>query len=229
MKVGANWVASHMVSMKPRDWYARNYPETAPDLVGTDDRCWTVLGALGQIYNLVNRNLPDGGLRRAGNGLAMVINTEVATYDGSEMTKLVIAAHQHCCRVAVRPVILVATTAYYGGIHQRDGVHREVHSLIDDLANEWGDVYLPGEDVEEALFGTCHECGLPIHRDTEPSPWVHDDDPDDDHEIDPVLPTVELHQAVLEVLIMPRDPESDHPFERHPSVKNLVAAAGAQQ
>lgn len=85
------------------DWYRRNFPkgpEYAP-------RLFEVLRALahnGQIYNVSRtcKSRPDGGFRPFGTeGVFIRMYGEVATFDGGEMTRLVVAAHRHCCRVSV--------------------------------------------------------------------------------------------------------------------------------
>lgn len=90
--------------MSAADWYRRNYPD-GPD---HDQRCLEVLTAWEQLYNLpiTGRARNDGGIREWPSSPRGVMvrpqpGVSLATYDDGALTRLVLAAHEHCCRVDI--------------------------------------------------------------------------------------------------------------------------------
>lgn len=88
--------------MTPAEWYRQNYPD-APE---HDDRCLAVLASWQALYNIprTGRARTDGGFRQCGKGVSVHVppgHGTFATYDFAELTRLVIAAHRHCCRVEI--------------------------------------------------------------------------------------------------------------------------------
>lgn len=67
-------------------------------------RCVEVLTSIARIYNLV---VPGGNVADAVSfhpkGLSIVLACDLASYDGAELTSLVLAAHEHHVRVALSP------------------------------------------------------------------------------------------------------------------------------
>lgn len=107
-----------------QEWYASNF-RNGP---AHDPRCLAVLASLAPLYRLpivddtplttFRRNpdgwleledyweskdrMLDGGIRHeAPNGLSVVLNQEISTWDDSALTRLVIAAHLFGCRVSI--------------------------------------------------------------------------------------------------------------------------------
>lgn len=114
------------------DWYRRNYPQ-GPD---HDPRCLQTLTAYEQLYNLpiTGRGRTDGGFRKQGDGIELHVRplASLGTYDNACLTRLVVSAHRHACRVSfyVRGSLLVLT------VHPRshDGEHfYDRHPTLDDL------------------------------------------------------------------------------------------------
>ena len=46
----------------------------------------------------------DGGIRKWGDGLMVITRASVSTFDGAALTRMVLAAHQHHCRLDLGPV-----------------------------------------------------------------------------------------------------------------------------
>lgn len=111
----------------------------------TDDhrRCVTVLEAgLGRLHNLA---VPGGDLADAvevhRNGLSVLVESSMSTFDTDELTRLVVAAHQHRCRVELRP--------WHPWADERRA-RRVAAAVLSQLTdNGFGDMTEPDE-----LFGT---------------------------------------------------------------------------
>lgn len=123
------------LSDNPRvNWYYRTYPEGHRH----DPRCLAVLTAWEALYNIprTGRHRPDGGFRKCGDGVEvhLIPGFELATFDDDALTRLVLAAHQHHCRVAIhaRQVTMVLT------VHPREEIGRlyGTHPGLDQLARQ---------------------------------------------------------------------------------------------
>lgn len=116
-------------------WYQRNYP----DAPAHNERAMATLAALGPLYNLrrFGERRPDGGVRSLDGTGAIEVHLRgwqpFATHDNGELTSLVLAAHQHQCRVQLDIV----------GRHMRLLIHprkprskrlMEGHPTLEDLA-----------------------------------------------------------------------------------------------
>lgn len=55
-------------------------------------------------YPTVRR--PDSGVERCWKGIAVQVTGDLATWDADELTRLVLAAHEHHCRVSLAPTVL---------------------------------------------------------------------------------------------------------------------------
>ena len=92
-----------------RRWYAMSYPD-APT---PDSRCLETLASWQPIRNILRygKSRPDGGIRKAGAGLAVYAlpGVELSSYDFDGLTRLVIAAHRYACRVSVSAVRVPAS------------------------------------------------------------------------------------------------------------------------
>lgn len=192
-----------------KGWYSRNYPDN-PDVLEVEDRCWSVLTAVGQIYNITNRSVVGGGLSFNGDGLWLLMNTgvDLATYDGSGLTRLIVAAHNQSCRVGVRAEALMHAVHYgYGDIGF------QTMSSMD---------YEDGEDYDRSLTARCDTCDGCIERTRVSSPWVHETGGECSDTV-PNLPTIETGGAALMISVHPRSPDTDRIFERHPTSADLIS------
>lgn len=116
-------------------WYARNFPESP--LNDEQRRCLDVLAAVERIYNLWptgRRGRLDGGFRPCGTGIEVRLpGGSLSTFDGDGLTRLVLAAHRHVCRVDVSSsrggllVLRVHPRSAEGGLFER-------HPTLSDLA-----------------------------------------------------------------------------------------------
>ena len=97
-------------------------------------------------YPTVRRS--DGGFRACGTGVEVLYRASMSTFDCSRLTRLVIAAHEHHCRVEVAPHFvgydeedgtvdeLVPQACFWIRVHPRqpDGRLFERHPGLDHLA-----------------------------------------------------------------------------------------------
>ena len=93
-----------MSAFDPVAWYKQQRYAGEHDI---DPRCLHVLAAWQNLYNIYRdgENRPDGGWRQTGTpGAVMVrVREALSTFDDSALTRLVVAAHVHHCRVSVQP------------------------------------------------------------------------------------------------------------------------------
>ena len=144
------------------DWYRRKFPE-GPD---HDERCLRVLRVLAPFYRLpivddeiipepdIGAEPPpwlyedeggvkreprlDGGIERCGDGLAVTLRGgyTLDTFDGDELTQLVIAAHRWHCRVSIGTAVAYDPDV---GYDRPVGVKLMIHPRKDpaDGPTEW--------------------------------------------------------------------------------------------
>ena len=87
------------------DWWDRNliYKDRSPLTIG-QQRCALVLGAIARPHNLHTPvGIIDSLDTRHPRQLSVLLRGEFGTFDGAELTRLVIAAHKWSVRVAIRP------------------------------------------------------------------------------------------------------------------------------
>ena len=116
------------------EWYRRSYPHAPRH----NERAMATLAALGPLYNLrrFGERRLDGGVRTVAGGLAIEVHLrtlDMATFDGGELTALVLAAHQYRCRVQLDIVGRHARLM----IHPREPAGKRTmsrHPGLEDLA-----------------------------------------------------------------------------------------------
>lgn len=221
------------------DWYARNYPEHADWIASSDPRCWEVLSELGRIYNVLDRSMPDGGLRPiGGGGLTVLTCSELSTFDGSEMTGLVVAAHRLHVRVAVQAASIV-------GVRENPKDYESNwQRVLDAHQIDWDDDSFPRLDQDEFPTTSCENCDLMLVRAADTAAWHHDGyletlrgDGDDLTETEmfghPATPedlAVEPINGRLRILVSPREPsvEGVSSMVSHPGLDRLARMADRQ-
>jgi hypothetical protein len=89
--------------MNTLDWLIRNGVKFPGPWTDDHKRCLDVLAAaLGQVYNWPTpTGLTAPSVNIQGQVVSVLVNNEIATFDGDTMTRLVLAAHKHHVRVAV--------------------------------------------------------------------------------------------------------------------------------
>lgn len=193
-----------------------------------DPRCWEVTRALDNIYNLSSGSLPNRGMRPIpmGNdqlgGVAMYLRADMATQDFDELTSLVIAAHQHACRVSIGSAALWGYQENPGDFESAYAEVTTEHHVVE----EWrGETYNEWEPPTHAGCATCQRQLVRRHG----GRWVHDDEqPDPPHDPEPM--TVEVHELTgyIELMIHPRAPwgstDTDwRGVSEHPTLSMLAA------
>lgn len=184
-------------------WLRRQLP-TEDWLYRVDPRCWAVTNVLGNIYNLVNRELPGLGVRPLPmgrgmkNGVALYLRNDFATQDFDELTRLVLAAHEHACRVSVSAASLWVSLRNPYDFESGYATVLEDYEAVQSLT-----------DSEPALYAGCQECQMSLVRPGPDDTWQHRDEDSDEHPgHDPVPSPVELYplSGMLDVMIHPRMP-----------------------
>lgn len=94
--------------MSAADWLERNLAAAGQPVTLSEGqrRCATVLGAVTAPSGLYNLPTPCGVVDAIGlwtDGMDVLLFDQLATYDRPELTRLVVAAHEHCVRVAISP------------------------------------------------------------------------------------------------------------------------------
>jgi hypothetical protein len=86
-------------------WLEANLSRGGAPVVLTDDqqRCVAVLASVWALHNLHMPAPHKESIRLHSRGLSVLIHSNLATYDGDHLTRLVIAAHQHRVRVQISP------------------------------------------------------------------------------------------------------------------------------
>lgn len=133
---GENVTDTPTRTFDPVAWYKQQQYKGAHDI---DPRCLWVLNAWENLYNIPRdewSDREDGGFLETGTPGAVAVRcppgVSMSTFDDSALTRLVIAAHVHCCRVGIH-------TTEEGGIavtvHPRshDGSLFERHPDANDL------------------------------------------------------------------------------------------------
>lgn len=119
--------------MTPAEWYRSCYPEGPQH----DNRCLAVLGAYTGLYNLpiTGRGRLDGGFRQCGDGVEIHFqpgSATLATFDFSELTALVIAAHRHAVRLEISVQGRHLVMRAHPRSHDGDAFNTR-HPTLDDL------------------------------------------------------------------------------------------------
>lgn len=129
----------------PADWYERNRKAAGDPVTLTDDqrRCFEVLAqccsAPGAIYNLPTAaGFLDSVDLWPNGAVSAIVHGELATFDFDALTRLVVAAHRHCVRVAVKA----------WRVH--DGEDRRAKAIADYLRAEYGYDYEPDDPAISA-------------------------------------------------------------------------------
>lgn len=213
------------------EWYRRNYKDHADWVDGSDPRCWSVIAALGAIYNVTSSDMPDGGLRRCADGLQMFVRSDVASWDGDEMTQLVIAAHKHLCRVSI------SAADIYGVPANPFNWESRLDRVISGREFDWPDM-----EVSPGLATGCDyqdkhradgRCGENLVRASLDSPWTHEfahEWPDDEryaHEPVPAdeIPVYPMSNYLL-LMVHPREgayTRGTSGMTHHPDLEYLQA------
>lgn len=123
------------------DWYDRNHPKA--DLTADQHRCLEVLAEWERLYNLpiTSRTRLDGGFRPCGAGIEIHCRTGtiLSTFDTSGLTRLVLAAHRHACRVEVSAGgynrLVIRVHPRITRAEQPDANQFAYHPTLDDLAD----------------------------------------------------------------------------------------------
>lgn len=91
--------------MNAADWLERNLAASGSPRTLTDDerRCVKVLASIDSIYNLHTPGQITEMIEFGGGGLTVLLHGELATYDASALTRLVVASHANHVRVAISP------------------------------------------------------------------------------------------------------------------------------
>ena len=138
------------------DWYRRSYPE-APEHT---ERCLFVLNAWMPLHNIprTGRNRTDGGFRKIYDGVEVHLRAGfgcLSTFDMDGLTRLVLAAHQYCCRVEVsaeaRMLIIQVHPRTVGAEHLF-----ERHPDLDDL------IATASAMRDADMAPKCQGCGAPL-------------------------------------------------------------------
>ena len=223
------------------EWFTTRHPDAARWVTEVDPRTWQVLGVLGHLHNLLDHKLPHHGVRQAGDGIKALIRGDLSTFDGDELTRLVIAGHELACRVSIHPTYIHGARVQDPDYDYDYGWERLIDMYEPDLPEYWA-----GEDMEaDPLLETiCHapvgpegqtECGSTLRRQTLTSDWVHAhyhdpediadiealEDLEDDHGPEPAPLIVEPITGYLWVQVVPREIDADHLFHRHPTLDKL--------
>jgi len=87
------------------DWLERNLAAAGePRTLTLDERrCVEVLSSIARLYNLVTPGSLTDMISFDGGTVSVLMGGELATYDASALTRLVIASHVHAVRVAISP------------------------------------------------------------------------------------------------------------------------------
>jgi len=129
------------------EWYRRSYP-----LSGLSDAqvsCLDVLAAADPLYNWsrTGERRRDGGFRPCGDGVEVRMRFgSFSTYDDSRLTRLVVAAHRHAVRLAIRcdhGLLIVQ-------LNQRSHEAKEWYSHHPSLADLAATCTSPAEPGDEA-------------------------------------------------------------------------------
>lgn len=229
--------------MTPEDTLAwiktqmRYEPAGADWLDKIDLRCWAVTNELANIYNLVDRSLPNCGLSSIGSGIGLLVRKDYATQDFGELTGLVLAAHQHAVRVSISSAAL---WAYQENPYDFESGYAEVTEDW-ETAERW-------DGGEPATRGGCNwrkekhglwpdyyhqePCSLDIIRDGPDEPWRHlgeQDGEEYDHAAEPSTIEVRPLTGYLELQLHPRDPwgtgspDTWRSAQEHPTLPMLAA------
>ena len=121
--------------MTPAEWYRQNYPSGPSH----NERCLAVLGSWQALYNINRTGVrrTDGGFRVCADGVEVHLpgGVSMATYDNEGLTRLVLAAHRHQCRVELscrgRYLVLLVFPRKPGGTAWYDR-----HPTLADLAEQ---------------------------------------------------------------------------------------------
>jgi len=87
------------------DWLERNLAAAKRPRTLTDDerRCVEVLSSIARLYNLITPGPLTHMISFNSGTVSVLLQGELATYDDSALTRLVIASHVHSVRVAISP------------------------------------------------------------------------------------------------------------------------------
>jgi hypothetical protein len=118
------------------EWLERNLKAAGKPRSLTDDesRCVEVLASIARLYNLHTPLSITESIEFSGGGLSVLVSSELATYDDSALTRLVLAAHEHAVRVAIAPwlphldeerasIIAADFFAEHGWVLDHDHIH----------------------------------------------------------------------------------------------------------
>jgi hypothetical protein len=94
------------MTFDPVDWVNRNTGHTCTD---DEARCLAVLTAIDRPYNLMLGSERWDDVEWLGHGIIVYLFGELSTFDWSNLTRVVVLAHRHAVRVAIRPAIRTQT------------------------------------------------------------------------------------------------------------------------
>lgn len=213
-------------------WYRQAYPDTSEWVEDVDRRCWDVLVAYEAIHNLTTHMLPDGGIRRCGDGISFFTRGPLSTFDFDELTRLVVAAHRYGCRVQIANDDLIAARE---NLHDPENGHFAEYGPARDYNYEpgWpahaspGLVTSCGAESDDRPDGETVACHRLIRRLAVEAPWQHDygdSGPLGPHTPEPEDLEFEPLHGFLTVTVHPRTlDQTAHVFRRHPGLDQLAA------